>query len=203
MAFPEGLLIGLGMVIFLGPVFFTLLKSAMQHGFRAGFSVATGIILSDVAVLLLCYFGAASFFENPDNQLWLALLGSVILAGLGLRYLLKQQVAKEQIGSIQAQNYPAFLVKGFLVNFVNPFVFVVWIGLVGMGQTKFGAGRELWLFAAGILTGIYLQDLTKVIFAHRIAGFIRPDILVKAYRAIGVLLLIFAARLLWYAYGQF
>lgn len=203
MAFPEGLLIGLGMVIFLGPVFFTLLKSAMQHGFWAGFSVATGIFLSDVAVLLLCYFGAASFFENPENQLLLALLGSLILTGLGLRYLLKRHVAKDQIGSIQAQNYSAFLVKGFLVNFVNPFVFVVWIGLVGMGQTKFSAGREFWLFAAGILTGIYAQDLTKVIFAHRIAGVIQPSILVKAYRVIGLVLLVFAVRLLWYAYGQF
>ncbi|MCF8257745.1 MAG: LysE family transporter [Flavobacteriales bacterium] len=202
MAFPEGLLIGLGMIIFLGPVFFTLLKSSLQHGFRAGFSVATGIMLSDVTVLLMCYFGAASFFENPDNQLWLALVGSVVLAGIGLRYLLKKRAGKEQIGSIQAQDYPAFLIKGFLVNFVNPFVFVVWIGLVGMAQTKYGSGRELWLFTAGIIVGIYATDLTKVIFAHRITRFVRPEILTKAYRIIGMVLLVFAVRLLWYAYGQ-
>lgn len=202
MAFFEGFLVGLGMVIFLGPVFFTLLKSSLQHGFRAGFSVATGIMLSDVIALLLCYFGAASFFENPDNQLWLALGGSTILFGLGLRYLLKKQVAKEQIGSIQAQDYPTYVVKGFLVNFINPFVFVVWIGLVGIGQTNYGSGGEFWVFSAGIIAGIYTQDITKVVFAHRITRFVRPDILSKAYRVIGVLLLIFAARLLWYAYGQ-
>jgi len=202
MAFFEGFLVGLGMVIFLGPVFFTLLKSSLQHGFRAGFSVATGIMLSDVIALLLCYFGAASFFENPDNQLWLALSGSAILFGLGLRYLLKKQVAKEQIGSIQAQDYPTYVVKGFLVNFINPFVFVVWIGLVGIGQTNYGSGVEFWVFGAGIIAGIYAQDITKVVFAHRITRFVRPDILSKAYRVIGVLLLIFAVRLLWYAYGK-
>lgn len=199
MAFAEGILIGLGMVIFLGPVFFTLLKSSLQHGFRAGFSVATGIMLSDVAALLVCYFGAASFFEEPDNQKWLALGGSVILFGLGLRYLLKRQPGKEQIGSIQAQDYPAYLMKGFLINFVNPFVIVVWIGLVGLGQTNHGSGTAFWMFSSGIITGIYLQDLIKVVFAHRISRFVRPDVLSKAYRIIGVLLLVFAVRLLWFA----
>lgn len=202
MAFPEGLLVGLGMIIFLGPVFFTLLKSSLQHGFRAGFSVATGIMLSDIAALLLCYFGAASFFERPGNQFWLAVGGSMVLFGLGLRYLLRKQPEKEQIGSIQAQDYPTYMVKGFLVNFVNPFVIVVWLGLVGIGQTKYGSGVNFWLFSAGIISGIYLQDLTKVVFAHRIARFVRPDILSKAYRVIGLLLLVFAIRLLWYAYGQ-
>lgn len=203
MAFPEGFLIGLGMVIFLGPVFFTLLKSSLQHGLMAGLSVAMGILISDVAALMLCYYGAASFFENPDNQVWLALGGSVVLVGLGLRYVLKRQPLNEQIGSIQAQDYPAFLVKGFLVNFVNPFVFVVWIGLVGLGKTKFGPGTDFWMFNAGILTGIFTQDATKAIFAHRISQFIRPEILTKAYRVIGVLLLVFAVRLLVFAAGFF
>lgn len=202
MAFFEGFLVGLGMVIFMGPVFFTLLKSSLQHGFRAGLSVATGIMLSDVMALVLCYYGAATFFENPDNQLWLAVGGSAILFALGLRYLFKKQVAKEQIGSIQAQDYPTYVVKGFLVNFINPFVFVVWIGLVGIGQTNYGSGGEFWVFGTGIIGGIYAQDLTKVVFAHRIARFVRPDILTTAYRIIGGLLLVFAARLLWYAAEQ-
>lgn len=203
MAFLEGLLIGLGMIIFIGPVFFTLLKSALQHGFRAGFSVATGIMLSDITALMLCYFGAASFFEQPGNQLWLALGGSAVLFALGLRYLLRSQPAREQIGSIQAQNYPTYLVKGFLVNFINPFVIVVWLGLVGIGQTNYGSSINFWIFSIGIIAGIYLQDMTKVVFAHRIARFVRPDLLTKAYRVIGILLIGFAGRLLWYAYGQF
>jgi threonine/homoserine/homoserine lactone efflux protein len=202
MAFFEGFVVGLGMVIFLGPVFFTLLKSSLQHGFRAGLSVATGIMLSDMIALVLCYFGAASFFENPENQLWLALAGSAILFALGVRYIFKKQAGKDQIGSIQAQDYPTYVVKGFLVNFINPFVFVVWIGLVGIGQTNYGSGGEFWVFGAGIICGIYAQDLTKVVFAHRIARFVRPEILSKAYRVIGALLLVFAARLLWYAAGQ-
>ena len=201
MAFPEGFLIGVGMVIFLGPVFFTLLKSALQRGLMAGLSVALGILVSDVTAFLLSYYGAASFFNNPDNQTWLAYGGSAVLLGLGLRYLLKKQPAKEQIGSIQAQDYPAFFVKGCLVNFVNPFVFVVWIGLIGLGKTKFGPGTDFWVFNAGILSGIFLQDATKAVFAHRISQFIRPDILTKAYRIIGVLLVVFSVRLLLYATG--
>jgi threonine/homoserine/homoserine lactone efflux protein len=202
MAFLEGFVVGLGMIIFLGPVFFTLLKSALQHGLRAGLSVATGILVSDVIVLTLCSFGAIPFFKDEANQFWLALAGSGILMALGLRYLLKEHAGKDAIGSIQAQHYSAYFAKGFLVNFVNPFVFVVWIGLIGMGQTKYGAGNNLLLYCGGILLGIFTTDVTKVVFAHRIAAFIKPNVLTVAYRIIGVLLLVFALRLLWFVIGN-
>ncbi|MCF8277544.1 MAG: LysE family transporter [Flavobacteriales bacterium] len=201
MAFVEGFLLGLGMIIFIGPVFFTLLKSALNYGFWAGMMVALGIFISDVVCVILCSFGAIPFFQNPENQFWLALGGSLILFMLGLKYILKPNINADADLKLKAGHYTAYFAKGFLVNFVNPFVFLVWIGVIGLAQGKYGAGQELWLFLGAALLGILLTDSGKVIFAHRIKKFVQPNFLVRAYQVIGVVMLGFGFRFLWFALG--
>ena len=46
MAFLKGYGIGLAMVIFIGPVFFTLLKTTLKYGMTGGMLAAAGIITS-------------------------------------------------------------------------------------------------------------------------------------------------------------
>ena len=199
MAFVEGFLLGLGMVIFIGPVFFTLLKTALSYGFWAGMMVAFGIFASDVVCVGLCSFGAIPFFKNPDNQFWLALVGSFILFGIGIKYLVKPDVNVDRDLELKPGHYTAYFAKGFLVNFVNPFVFLVWISVIGLGQQKHGSGTELWVFLGAALLAILMTDSVKVLFANRIKQLIQPRFLRKAYQVIGVVLVAFGARLLYFA----
>lgn len=201
MAFVEGFLVGLGMVIFIGPVFFTLLKSALSYGFWAGMMVALGIFMSDVVAVGLCSFGAIPFFKNPDNQFWLAVGGSVMLFAIGLKYMLKPNVNVDADLQLKAGHYTAYFVKGFLVNFVNPFVFLVWISVIGLAQGKHGSGQELWIFLGAALLAILITDSTKVLFAHRIKKLIEPTFLLRAYQFIGVLMIGFGFRLLWFVFA--
>jgi len=199
MAFFEGYGVGLAMIVFIGPVFFTLLKSSLQHGFWGGMSVAFGIFISDVVCVALCSFGAIPFFKNPDNQFWLALFGSVILIGLGLKYLLKPSFYTHSNGTeTQSHRYPTLFTKGFLVNFVNPFVFLVWIGVIGYGRSKFGLSADLAIFLSASLLAILTTDSLKVVFAHRIKNLIRHDFLLRAYQVIGIVLIAFGIRMIWY-----
>ena len=200
MAFLEGFGVGLAMVIFIGPVFFTLLKSALNYGFWAGMMVAFGIFISDVVCVALCSFGAIPFFKNAENQFYLAVGGSVILFGLGLKYLLKPNVNVDAELKLHAGHYTAYFTKGFLVNFVNPFVFLVWISVIGLAQGKYGAGQDLWLFLGASLLGILTTDSLKVVFADKIKRLIQPKFLLRAYQVIGVVLLGFGVRLLWFAF---
>lgn len=202
MAFLEGFGVGLAMVVFIGPVFFTLLKSALNYGFWAGMMVALGIFISDVVCVGLCAFGAIPFFKNPDNQFYLAVGGSVILFGLGLKYLLKPNVNVDEQVKLNAGHYTAYFTKGFLVNFVNPFVFLVWISVIGLAQGKYGAGEELWIFLSASLFGILTTDTLKVVFAEKIKPLIQPKVLLRAYQIIGLLLIGFGLRLVWFAYTQ-
>lgn len=189
------------MVIFIGPVLFTLLKSTLQCGFWAGMSVAWGIFISDVVCVGLCAFGATRFFENPDNQIWLTLGGIVILLGLGLKYIFKPNVDVDGMVKLSAGDYTKHFVKGFLVNFVNPFVFLVWIGVIGLAQTEYGKGEEMYQFLGASLFGILTTDTLKVVFAGKTKNLLQRSVLIKLYRGIGILLVLFAGRLIWYLFG--
>lgn len=199
MAFVEGFGIGLGMVIFLGPVFFTLLKTALNQGIAAGMLVATGIIVSDVVCLTLCSFGAIPFFENPQNQYYISLFGASILVILGVKYLFRPTINDRSGEGLNFKHYTTYFTKGFLVNFVNPFVFLVWISLIGFGQSRYGTGINLWIFLSAIMLGIFLTDSLKVLLAHRIKDFLNQKLLLAVHRVIGVVLLVFGVRLLWFA----
>lgn len=201
MAFLNGFILGLGMVVFIGPVLFTLLKSTLQYGFGAGMSVAWGIFISDVVCVGLCSLGAIKVFENPDNQIWLTLGGIVILLGLGLKYIIKPNVDVEKMVKLSAGDYSKHFVKGFLVNFVNPFVFLVWIGVIGIAQTNYGKGQEMYAFLGAALLGILTTDSLKVMFANRVKKLLQPVILIKLYRGTGILLVAFAGRLVWHLIG--
>lgn len=199
MAFLEGFVVGLGMIVFIGPVFFTLLKSALNYGFWAGMMVALGIFISDVVCVGLCAFGAIPFFKNTDNQFYLALGGSAILFGLGVKYLLRPNVNVDGQVKLHAGHYSMYFTKGFLVNFVNPFVFLVWISVIGLAQGKYGSGSDLWVFLTAALLAILTTDSLKVVFADRFKKFLQPQFLTRAYQVIGVVLIGFGVRLLWFA----
>lgn len=196
MAFLEGFGIGLAMIVFIGPVFFTLLKSALQYGFWSGMMVALGIFTSDVVCVALCSFGAIPFFKNPENQFGLGIAGGIILLGLGLKYLFRPAFYSNGDIPLQSSRYTLFT-KGFLVNFVNPFVFLVWISVIGYGRTKFGFTWELVAFLAAALLAILATDSFKVLFAHRIKSFLRPEFLAGVYKVIGVILIAFGIRMIF------
>ena len=90
MEFLQGYLLGLGMIVFIGPVFFLLLSISFQLGTRAGILVAFGIVVSDIICVSLCYFGVTSFLYQPDYKFWIAFIGGLLLILLGLKYLFSQ-----------------------------------------------------------------------------------------------------------------
>ncbi len=196
MSFVEGFAIGLGMIIFIGPVFFLLMNSSIQSGPKAGVAVALGIIVSDVVCIVLCYYGLSSFFNPEEHQFWAGVIGSAIVFGLGINYILKKGEITTDI-SMNSKGFQMFFLKGFSVNFFNPFVFAVWIGVFQYGKSKYPDQQLLFVFLASVLLGIFSTDLLKVFLSKKVKRFISPQRLSVFFRITGILLILFAFRLLY------
>lgn len=201
MVFIEGYLIGLAMIIFIGPVFFYLLKTTLQYGFGSGLSVALGIVISDLVCLIICYLGASEFIESDKNKLWLAVTASIILIAMGLKYLVKPNIKASTEIQLKSYDYGKLFVKGFLVNFINPFVFLVWIGIITLAIEKYESFSSQVIYFTAILLGIFTIDLAKVILAKRIKQFVQPYILKRIYKIIGVLLILFGVRMIIFCFS--
>lgn len=195
----EGILYGLATTLLIGPVFFTLLKASLDHGVRGGFAVALGIIASDVLIVLICLSGLVLLVQQWIDGPWMALVAAVMLAVLGVAYLFKRSSEQSDQVRFGGRNAVGLFVSGFLVNFVNPFVFVIWIGFTWHATATHGPGAGTWVFLCGVLLGIFSTDVLKATLAPRLRSILTPKGLRRLYIGIGVIMLLFSVRLFVHA----
>tara|TARA_B110000046_G_scaffold177368_1_gene204043 strand:+ start:658 stop:1263 length:606 start_codon:yes stop_codon:yes gene_type:complete len=195
--FLEGYLIGLAMIVFIGPVFFTLLQSALRFGKLSGTMVAFGIIVSDIVCILIYFFGLNSIELPAYFNTIIAAIGAPVLIALGLKYLLQKPPNSEVVFASKLNLVSSFT-NGFLVNFVNPFVFVVWAGIVLFAKESYSTPTEVQVHLIGVLAGIITTDLLKVLLADKIKPFLKPKIIEKTTRFFGIVMIGFAFRLILY-----
>ncbi|MBK9515082.1 MAG: LysE family transporter [Flavobacteriales bacterium] len=191
---------GLATALLLGPVFFTLLRAALAHGFLGGAWVAAGIIVSDVVALLLCASGARMLVGNPMSTQVLALLGGLLLFALGVVYVLRPPRTGPAQDALRKRDALGLFTSGFLVNLVNPFVLAVWTGLFLHATHAYGEGGERAGFLIAVLVGILVSDLTKAALAQRLKRLMVDPVWRWVHRAVGLALVLSSARLFWMAW---
>lgn len=195
MPFFKGLFLGFGTAFLLGPVFFTLIKNAVQNGRNAGIWTSVGIIVSDILVIAICFFSTASLLENIKTEPMVKIAGAAILLGLGLKFIFKPVLFDAETVKSTKRDYFGYFTQGFLVNGVNPFVFIIWIGFITIGRTNY-TDNSIFIFLGAILVGIFTTDILKSFLADKIKPYLKPSILLLAYKIIGAIIIGFAIRLL-------
>jgi threonine/homoserine/homoserine lactone efflux protein len=185
MALFTGLLLGLGTLLFIGPVFFYLIKSTLESGFKAGIFVALGIILGDILCLLIALYGSSEFMAQPTFVLWASIIGGTLLLFMGLKYVLKPNLDTTVKGRLQRSSLLVYGINGFLINFVNPFVFAVWFGFVSYTKALYDNGTALFSLVI-TLSVIFSTDVLKALFAERISHLIEPQKLKNIFRVFGL-----------------
>ena len=203
-ALLEGISMGFLLSAMIGPVFFTLIQSSLEKGFRYATMVAFGILASDTMYVILTFFGIKFLAEATYFESVLGYVGGAILIGFGLSYLMKKQTAKPEVSVDEvrrAKKRSAFL-KGFSINGINPFVLLFWISIASLVHLKetFGTG-EIWLYYAGILVTVFFIDLTKAYIAKKLAQFVTPKFMFWLNKVVGLAMIGFGIRLIWFAVG--
>jgi len=199
MAFISGLLIGFGTAFIIGPVFFTLLKNAHNHGVKGGIYTAFGIIVSDIIAVSVCYFFASNLLDQYIDQDWIKLVAAAVLLFLGIKFIQNPVMIKMDENETGAYHYFKSFYQGFLVNLINPAVFVIWIMYIGIGKSTYVNSFEVWIYLTGILTGIFITDILKSYGSEYLLSKLNSKILVLIFKIIGIILLVLAARLVYMA----
>jgi len=199
MFFIEGFIIGLGTVIFFGPVFFTILNATLQYGQKGGWVVSIGIVVSDLVCALLCSL-ATPLVTHPSTTFWLTIAGTLVLFGMGIKYILSPVKYKEMELQLDTNKYLGFFTKGFIVNISSPFTFVYWLGAQANGVAKYTQTYKVVLYIAGILLAIFLIDILKVILSKQIRKILQPKTLKIISACTGIILIGFGISLVVYLF---
>ncbi|MCK9616591.1 MAG: LysE family translocator [Lentimicrobiaceae bacterium] len=197
----EGIVIGLTLSVLLGPALFSLLQTSIRRGFKQGIVLAVGVFLSDALLVSLCYLGALQLLgDNTANNLFFGLVGGLILIGFGIYTFTRKMVIDEENNSIIETKQPRFytyLLKGFFLNFTNPFIWIFWIGLMGLVKANYSSNQNHILeFFTGTLLTVFATDILKCLIAHKIRQKLKPKLLVIINHLVGALLVLFGLILI-------
>ncbi|MFP4288975.1 MAG: LysE family translocator [Bacteroidota bacterium] len=193
----EGIILGFTLAFLIGPSFIALIQTSIYNGRQSGIFFALGIALSDLTLIALSYLGAIQFLNNAENQFIVGIIGGFILIGFGIATFFKRYKVNSKRGievkvSITGGGYVAFILKGFFLNILNPFLLIFWLGVMSFISAKYGVGtKEVVSFFTAALITVFVTDITKSIVASKIRRYLNILILTWVNKIVGLAMVAF------------
>ena len=201
--FLEGLGFGLILTVSMGPIFVALVQTSIEKGLKPGMTVGVGIWSSDVLIIgVMLYLVSLvnQLVNNAAFNFYMGLAGGIVMILFGL-YMLKHKASVNFDGEVySAKNYAGFWLKGFLVNTLNPFTYIFWLGVIATQVFARGVSvTNTVIFLSSIMLVIVSSDLLKIAGSSYIRSSLKVSHIDKATNIGGVFLIIFGIALMYNA----
>jgi threonine/homoserine/homoserine lactone efflux protein len=196
-AFLLGLPIGVVFSFALGPVFFSIIKTSLQNGFRSAVWISLGVILADMALLGFAYSSVEAFLpKSVDVAFWIQLIGGIVLLVFGVVTIRKKVENTEGVAA-DSKWIVKNMATGFFLNIINPANFAEWVGIAGLLKTKYHFETyENFSFYGGALIAVLFTELLVAYFAERLRKFLNHKVMHNINMIAGIIFVITAIWLL-------
>ena len=189
--FVQGVLMGLGVSVPIGPVNVLIMSYALRSYTKA-LCLGLGAMSADMLYLALSAFGISQLAKIPIVFACISVFGAAFLLYIALG-IYREAKRSVQIQSVELGSHVAVFGKGFLLNIFNPYVIMFWLSVsVSIGREHFG------LALAGLVCGI-LSWITLFALAIYKSRAKISDRAARAFAYISALILLFFALKLIYA----
>jgi len=214
-AFFSGILLGFAITLSFGPGFIALFQTSLSRGLNAGILLATGMVLSDMALVCISYFGLSELIPKEDYR-FLGMVAGIILIIMGGISLFKRPEliaeSKTVSGSKSTLISPGkfhatlernpgpgfrpqvntnlfkFLLKGFIINIVNPFSLIFWVGIIAFAARNWGLGNSnVFLFLSGVFVTAFSSDILKCYLSGKLRRILAANTIHWITQAMGIL----------------
>lgn len=201
-AIQEGIGLGLTLAIMIGPVFFTLVNITLQNGARTAIIFDTGIITSDMLLMIATFAGIDTITRSATVQQYIGYTGSIFLIITGIKMLFTRRVSYgKPFADFSKKEKWRLFYKGLLINTLNPFTFIFWIGVAAFFTAKKSLNySSIFGFYGAILSTILVTDLGKIYFSRKLSAWLNQKVLNIFTKISGLILIVFAIRLWYFSY---
>lgn len=190
----------LSLVVNMGPAFITLVQTSLHSGFNSAAWFISGVILNDAMVIGLCILTSVQVVMRSPLEVALFSIGAgIVLVVFGIvtfrrKVEEKETLIEQRTNEIleKKDDRPSWLLmlgKGFLLNVLNPFVWIFWFSAVAVVAGTMG-GRKLNMivFFAIILGTTLALELLKAWGAAKLKVFFNAKRTTIMNRCAGILL---------------
>jgi threonine/homoserine/homoserine lactone efflux protein len=199
-AIVEGVFLGITLSFLVGPTFISLIQTSIHRGFYAGVQFAIGVTLSDIGLIALSYLGLLQIYGSDQQYLTLGIIGGFILIGFGIITFYRNATIPKHIplsSRIKTGRLFKYISKGFVLNILNPFLLIFWVGVMGLVSAKYYIpSREVHFFFTGCIATVFSTDVFKVIVSRRIRNYLNVKKLKLLNRIAGSMLMLFGVILI-------
>jgi threonine/homoserine/homoserine lactone efflux protein len=188
-----GWLVGAGISILLfGPAFFLLVNTSIKDGFSRGVLLSLGVFASDLVLLILIHKGLSSFYEDTLFRVIFSYVAGIAMVIWGIKTFNGKY--RNFLSDLHKQSSKkGSLVKGFLMNILNPFAFVLWTTTLANLSSHYEMNdpyyRERVIIAAlSMLLGLLSMDIIKAFTFNKIGRYIPKKGFFRVQSIIGLIL---------------
>lgn len=190
----QGLLLGFGYVMPIGPQNAYVIRSSLQSGAPRSFRTAWIVSIMDVSLGLACFFGIGALIEHSTvlKQLMLA-SGAIFLLVLGYR-LVKSKGESIDESKRESERFADIAKACFVLTWFNPQAIIDGSLLFGGYRAALLRSDLIWFISGSALASfLWFFCLTGLVgvFRHRIT----PKVFRGINIACGSILLFYAVKL--------
>ncbi|MFC1489101.1 LysE family translocator [Thermodesulfobacteriota bacterium] len=192
-ALTAGMVLGLSAGLAPGPLLTLVITQTLKHNIKEGLKVAIAPLITDLPIILVSLFVLTRL---ADFDLALGLIS--LCGGLYVLYLAFESVRTGPVSVEVPEDPPKSLMKGVLINVLNPHPYLFWITV---GTPFILKIRQDGLIAPLLFVlSFYALLLGSKVFLALVAGKSRAFLTGRGYiyvmRVLGGLLAVFAVFLL-------
>jgi threonine/homoserine/homoserine lactone efflux protein len=199
-AIVSGLTLGLVLAISVGPVIFTIIKQSLVNGKEGGFCFVTGVWLSDILLVVISNAFSEVVRSLMEYEKPIGLIGSAFLIFLGVFYVFFKKIKlqanpEEPIVRFRKRDMAKIFSSGFLINTLNPNVFIFWLATATNFAIKYSFHQRMIIFTVCLALNI-AADIFKVLMAGKLRSRLTLHNISVINKISGTLLIGFGVALL-------
>lgn len=181
-----------------------MIKTSIEKGFKAGFSLAVGVIISDVILIGIVLFGSQFFEYKEDFDKYVGLFGGAFLFAVGIYYLFSTASINYESQALQKVSKRGYLLKGFLMCILTPSTLMFWIIVSSIISVKLNnrLDEKLFCFFIAMSTQLTIDGL-KSYYSSKLRYRIKESSLRTLNKVAGVIIILFAVWMIVKTYFKF
>ena len=201
----------LSIVFGFGPAFITLIQTSIHRGFRSAAWFSFGVFLNDLLMVSLCVLTSIQVVAEGDKEMFFFSLGAGIILILFGIFTYTRKVKEDNFKGIKERTdeiidenkerfkkdddtpkWFVFVGKGFVLNILNPFVWIFWFSTVAVTAGSMGGNKlKLMIFFGIVLATCLGCDILKAKGASFLKQFFNAKRIRIMNNVIGVGLVLF------------
>lgn len=170
-AIINGLTLGLVLMISVGPVIFSIIKQSLNNGREGGFSFIAGVWLSDILLIIVSNAFSELVTYMMEYRKILGIVGSLFLLLMGIFYVFFKKIKLQNptggIIKFTKTDILRIFSSGFLLNTLNPNVFLFWLGTATAFASEYTYTERLLIFGICLAVNV-TADIFKVLMAGKL-----------------------------------